>query len=1552
MEDLRNIFAAGARRKPAQTQGRTSIDAPEGIYNQQSGNPAIDIDRAVSRTRIRVSDLLCEGEIQGLVTGYYRYTSESGVTGYNSAEFVRNSGVDVNGVTRYDLQSIYFNEMPIVDGDGLFNFQQFDFVIENGSPLAKVVDLNSEYSDIYNPDENGLSIVRPINERLRGPNSTIDEKGKTRINDSVFKEAEIGDPETFAKYYRILNPLCKSATLNIRIGSLYEVNRTGPQTIPPDAPAGQGYGDRMSTSVKIKIFYRPIFNQSDSVLGQANQSYSLATTHTIEGKILNGYIQEIPFAFDVDDSIKSDPNFMGYELKIVRYTPDSVDTDLSNTTQIDSLIEYYSDQFGYPNSVIASSKFNAEYFNNVPDRAFLTDLLKVKIPSNYDPILRSYDGEWDGTFKATKEWTDNPAWCFYDLLTNKRYGLGKYIDSSLVDKWGLYQIAQYCDVMVPDGYGGYEPRFSCNMLIADKIDAYRAIQDFASVFRGITYYAGGTIRANQDSQKDPLCIFSNSNVIDGQFSYQSSSQKARFNSVIVRYNDKNDFYRPAVEIVEEVDYIRRNGIIQKEVIAVAATSKSQAVRMAKAIILSDNLETETISFSVGLEGALLLPGDVFQVQDNKRTQKRFGGRIHDIVDDGAKLAVTLDSYIPFSGAENYTFSLYTPTHNLSANDISDFSSDDLSGVQKSAVQSFDFVGSYASGATGSDDLVRTVITGLSNLIDFQSFDSSGNYVFSINSNGSIDKNEDELYRVLSSKEEDPGRYSIEGLVYKEEKYQNADNSLAYINNQQFAVPDPPDSITLSVNNITEEDSRFKKINYIIESDYEDTSSYIVYAKKGDWADGDFSQRGGTVVDATPDSRYIIDFIPFALSVEREYIPFTDGTYYFRVYSRNKNGVPSATPAAGQITVDQGDLIKNLTISNLSLSNNRQDNNEDPKKISDSYTVLNPSFSWDIGFKQLQATVDTSSIFFRVSIREPSDNEIPSNVIYFEQTGIPFATQENGYTYTLDYGKNFSGSAVLGNSARPFSAYADYYFPREDQSEFLKENFSLKKGSSGPFRNYDVVIEAHDADGNSSVGYNIANGNEGVGNSSVYAAAGVNSQGYDIISVKNLLPNQVIPTPYNHFEECRAAIQVDANNSFKKPYSSLTTSNLAKVYDDFDLNYPTATSLGANDNEPTYFCTEQFLEQNGNIVFKVFRDEQQETDPSLMNGLLDVAGGVVYYSDRWFDSSLAKAATYTADSYGVLKASVTSQRPSEKGEFPDFGTTTEIVADVYKVSFLVDTNNFKANGYMDIAANIFAAKKYCSFSFIDSFELNQFEQDLSTKDQLIANSKNYEASPTVLVLRKGDPDPRTGFRAFLKLVGSSTYNQEGRVNFGYTRADVMYHNTFSFEVFSYGIEDDIVVSSNYSAAEFAGEKMSIESNYLQPSFIIEATLTEPVPYQARVEFGAKSLPSLDNQLKIWADAGAPMFEGGRYSDGSNIFTNFTYSSKKYYYTSSYGSRVYTNTYEVQAIGPTLYLNVNSIVRRDLLTYGMLWNGEKAGTSVNIIEDATINTLKDDKFIPYV
>jgi len=258
------------------------------------------------------------------------------------------------------------------------------------------------------------------------------------------------------------------------------------------------------------------------------------------------------------------------------------------------------------------------------------------------------DNFWDGGFKQienwtggndskpkgdaqiTKEWTDNPAWGFYDLLTNPRYGLGDYIDKCQVDKWALYEIAQYCDVLVDDGYGGIEPRFTMNHIITSREEAYKVINDLSSVFRGIAYYSSGLIQPVQDAYKKPVYQFNNTNVVEGNFTYASSAKKTRHSVALVRYINKRDFYKPAVEYVEDEEAVKRYGIREIQTTALGSTSRGQARRFGIWLLASEFEETETVSFSVGQDGAYLKPGDIFQVYDQYRTPLKFGGRTNDV----------------------------------------------------------------------------------------------------------------------------------------------------------------------------------------------------------------------------------------------------------------------------------------------------------------------------------------------------------------------------------------------------------------------------------------------------------------------------------------------------------------------------------------------------------------------------------------------------------------------------------------------------------------------------------------------------------------------------------------------------------------------------------------------------------------------------------------------------------------------------------------------------------------------------------------------------------
>lgn len=343
-----------------------------------------------------------------------------------------------------------------------------------------------------------------------------------------------------------------------------------------------------------------------------------------------------------------------WDIRIRRITADSSQTILQNKTFWDSYTEIVDAKLRYPNSALAALAIDASQFSSVPTRAYRIKGLKVKIPSNYDPLLRTYTGSWDGTFVTA--WTDNPAWCFYDLLINERYGLGEYLSADQVDKWALYSIGKYCDEMIDDGYGGLEPRFTCNLYLQSRAEAYSVLANFSSIFRAITYWGAGTITPVQDAPADPVALFTAANVIDGSFNYQGSSAQQRHTVVLVSWNDPADNYRTKVEYVEDVDGIERYGVIQSEVVAFGCSSRGQAHRFGRAIIYSEQMESETITFRCGLDGTTCYPGAIIQVQDQFRAGARMGGRLL----SATTTAVTLDAAVTLESGKEYTLSCVLP----------------------------------------------------------------------------------------------------------------------------------------------------------------------------------------------------------------------------------------------------------------------------------------------------------------------------------------------------------------------------------------------------------------------------------------------------------------------------------------------------------------------------------------------------------------------------------------------------------------------------------------------------------------------------------------------------------------------------------------------------------------------------------------------------------------------------------------------------------------------------------------------------------------------------
>lgn len=338
----------------------------------------------------------------------------------------------------------------------------------------------------------------------------------------------------------------------------------------------------------------------------------------------------------------------GWSVRVRRLTANASNSTISDTTYVDSITEVTDAKLRRPMSACIGLRVNAKQFQSIPSRAFDLYLRVVRVPSNYDAWTHTYSGSWDGTFKMS--WTDNPAWVFYDLATNACDGLGRLLPASWLDKWALYQIAQYCDEQVPDGKGGTEPRFSCNVYLQDKAEAWRVLQDLASVFRGIAYYAQGTVLAVADMPRDSVYTYSNANVVDGIFNYAGSSLATRYTVALVSWNDETDMGRAKVEVLEDPDGIARYGVRQLELTAFGCTSQGQAQRMGRSALFTSRMETETVTFGVGLSGTLAQPGQIIEIADAHLAGRRIGG----LVRSATKSEVVLDATVRVAAGDRLT----------------------------------------------------------------------------------------------------------------------------------------------------------------------------------------------------------------------------------------------------------------------------------------------------------------------------------------------------------------------------------------------------------------------------------------------------------------------------------------------------------------------------------------------------------------------------------------------------------------------------------------------------------------------------------------------------------------------------------------------------------------------------------------------------------------------------------------------------------------------------------------------------------------------------------
>lgn len=331
-----------------------------------------------------------------------------------------------------------------------------------------------------------------------------------------------------------------------------------------------------------------------------------------------------PFTFSVVlDDLPAAP----FDIGVTRTTPDSKNSQLQNKTFWSSYTEITDVRQCYPHTAVTGLKIDSEKSGNQrADRNYLMRGRLVRVPANYDPVTRRYAAErWNGEFKEA--WTDNPAWCLYDLLTNPRYGLGQRMGIAEVDKWALYNIAQYCDGSVNDGYGGKEPRIRCNAWLTQKRKAWDVISDFCSMMRCMPVWSGQRLTFIQDAPSDVVWTYTRASVAGGQFHYSFSALKDRHNAVEVRFIDPHNNWQPSVELVVDREAIKRYGRNLLKVDAFGCTSRGQAHRTGLWIIQTELLETQTVDFCVGAEGLRHIPGDIFEICDNDYAGTATGGRI-------------------------------------------------------------------------------------------------------------------------------------------------------------------------------------------------------------------------------------------------------------------------------------------------------------------------------------------------------------------------------------------------------------------------------------------------------------------------------------------------------------------------------------------------------------------------------------------------------------------------------------------------------------------------------------------------------------------------------------------------------------------------------------------------------------------------------------------------------------------------------------------------------------------------------------------------------------
>lgn len=541
-----------------------------GSYGEEYGTEAYPMGRQLQNTvsTLKIVDLISEGEIVGLVNGessFYldKVPFREGDVKIENSSILFNTGKDNSIPENFGEVEEVFSSGEELKGD-----EPFDIVVTNTNVDYVVITLKTMGMHIISGSGNR-------HEASAGFQVTISD-------DNVSESIE-----------------------------LYEaVNKTEPYYEDELVHTGYTGGDDQAPIYEV----RPVLKQ------RYIQATKLTSQLYVKGNTSAGF--EVSFRVDISHLNREKPRYIRIVRDNIILPPESG----VNKLYLSSWTEIIALKVNYTDRAVAYLSFDAKEFQgNLPSRLYEVKGLIIDVPSNYNPETREYIGVWDGSFK--KAWTNNPAWVFYDLLTNGRYGLGRDIGEAYVDKWILYQAAQYCDELVPNGFGEREPRFTFNGVINSRESAYKVLTDVAGVFRSMIYTGAGSVVIAQDAPKSVARTFSQANVIDGIFNYEGTGAKTRHSAVAVTWINPDTLWEPEVEFYEDSNLIIEHGLNILDITAMGCTSRGQALRIAKHAIYSEQYETDTVTFSVSLADCDLRPGDIIYIADEMIQEARLSGRL-------------------------------------------------------------------------------------------------------------------------------------------------------------------------------------------------------------------------------------------------------------------------------------------------------------------------------------------------------------------------------------------------------------------------------------------------------------------------------------------------------------------------------------------------------------------------------------------------------------------------------------------------------------------------------------------------------------------------------------------------------------------------------------------------------------------------------------------------------------------------------------------------------------------------------------------------------------